>query len=80
LLGLNLLSEVSVHSSTVGAEDIVGSRQFVGVRRGVLRPERIVLISPKVRRVIDTGKLKGCEIEVAHLVSGDGDYRHVQAR
>lgn len=68
LLGLNLLSEVSVRSSTVGEEYIVGSRQFVGVRRGLLRPERAILISPKVWRLIDSGKLKGCEIEVAHLV------------
>lgn len=73
LLGLNLLSEVSVRSSSVGDEDIVGSRQFVGARRGLLRPERIVLISPKVRRLIASGKLNGCEIEVAHLVAGSGD-------
>jgi hypothetical protein len=68
LLGLNLLSEVSVRSSTVGEEDIVGSRQFVDNRRGLLRPERTILISPKVRRLIGSEKLKGCEIEVAHLV------------
>jgi hypothetical protein len=68
LLGLNLLSEVSVRSSTVGEEDIVRSRQFVGIRRRLLRPEQAILISPKVRRLIDSGKLKGCEIEVVHLV------------
>lgn len=68
LLGLNLLSEVSVRSSTVGEEDLVGSRQFIGVRRGLLRPERIILISPKFQRLIDSEKLNGCEIEVAHQV------------
>jgi len=68
LLGLNLVSEVSVRSSSIGEGDFVGSREFIGVRRGLLRPERIVLISPKVQRLIDSEKLKGCEIEVAHLV------------
>ena len=68
LLGLNLLSEVSVRSSTVGEDDIVGSREFFRDRRGLLRPERAILISPKVRRLIDSRKLKGCEIEVVHLV------------
>jgi hypothetical protein len=72
LLGLNLLSETFAKSSTVGDADVVASHQFVGIRRGLLRPERIILISPKVRRVIDSLQLKGCEIEVAHLVGDNG--------
>jgi len=68
LIGLNLLSEVSIKSTSRGNADIISSRQFVGVRRGLLRPERIILVSPKVRRLIESEKLKGVEIEVAHLV------------
>lgn len=68
LIGLNLLSELSISSATVGESDIVASRQFMGVRRGLLRPERVILISPKLWRLIDSERLKGCEIEVAHLV------------
>jgi hypothetical protein len=68
LLGLNLLSELSISSASVDGSDIVASRQFIGVRRGVLRPERVLLLSPKLRRLINSEKLKGCEIEVAHLV------------
>lgn len=68
VLGLNLLSEVSVRSSTVTEHDIIASRQFVGTRRGLLRPERIILVSQKIRRLIASEGLKGCEIEVAHLV------------
>jgi len=68
LMGLSLLSEVSVRSLTVGNNDIVASRQFVGVRRGLLRPERIVLVSAKVQQLIASEKLRGCEIELAHLV------------
>jgi hypothetical protein len=66
-IGLNLLSEVSVAATSRGQADIVATRQFVGVRRGLLRPERIILISQKVRQLIEAEKLKGCEIEVAHL-------------
>jgi hypothetical protein len=68
LLGLNLLSELSIIAATVGESDIVASRQFIGVRRGLLRPERVILVSPKLWRLIDSERLKGCEVEVAHLV------------
>ncbi|MEY2493794.1 MAG: hypothetical protein QOJ45_286 [Verrucomicrobiota bacterium] len=68
LLGLNLLSEVSIKSDSRGDADIICSRQFIGVRRGLLRPERAILVSPKVRRLIESEKLKGVKIEVAHLV------------
>lgn len=66
-IGLNLLSEVSIDTPSRGQADIVATRHFVGVRRGLLRPERIILISQKVRQLIVAEKLKGCEIEVAHL-------------
>lgn len=68
LIGLNLLSEVSVKAATRGAADIVCTRQFIGARRGLLRPERIILISPKVWLRLESEKLKGWEVDVAHLV------------
>jgi hypothetical protein len=68
LVGPNLLSELSVYSSTVDDLDFVATRQFVGVRRGVLRPERLVLVSQKVRRLITEANLSGCEMEAANLV------------
>lgn len=66
--GLNLLSEVSIAAGSRGAADVIASRQLVGVRRGYLRPERLLLASPKVRQLITSEKLKGCELEIAHLV------------
>jgi len=51
-----------------GKSDIVASRQFIGVRRGLLRPERVILVSPKLRRLVAAERLTGCELEVAHLV------------
>jgi hypothetical protein len=68
LIGLNLLSELSIRSTTRGTNDIICTRQFIGTRRGLLRPERIILISPKVRRLLESNNLKGYGIEVTHLV------------
>lgn len=68
LIGLNLLSEVSVRSGTCVDADIVCTRQFVGCRRGLLRPERVILISPRAWRLFDAERLRGVRFEVAHLV------------
>jgi hypothetical protein len=67
LLGLARLSEVWISRMSYTGFDIVASSQFVGTRRGLLRPERFLLVSPKLQKVIETQKLKGCKIEVAHL-------------
>lgn len=68
LIGLARLSEVSISRSSYNGSDIVASRQFAGTRRGLLRPERFLLVSPKLRQVIKEAKLTGCEFEVAHFV------------
>lgn len=68
LIGLARLSEVSISHASYNGFDIVASRQFVGTRRGLLRPERFLLVSPKLRQVIKDEKLTGCEFEVAHFV------------
>lgn len=68
LIGLNLLSEVSISAASRGDADIVCSRQFIGVRRGLLRPRRVMLISPKFWKLIESESLKDVDIEVAHLV------------
>jgi hypothetical protein len=69
LAGLNLLSEVSISSGTRGDADVVSTKQFVGCRRGLLRPSRVVLISPKVRSVLVSSKAKGWRADVAHVVA-----------
>ncbi len=74
LIGLNLLSEVSISVASRGEADIVCSRQFIGTRHvvgpqaGLLRPRRVILISPKFREFLESEKIKGVVIEVAHLV------------
>jgi hypothetical protein len=68
LIGLARLSEVWISRSSYTGTDIVASSQFIGIRRGLLRPERFLLISPKLQQLIENERLKGCKIEVAHLV------------
>lgn len=65
LIGLNLLSEVSVSAASRGDVDIVCSRQFIGLRQ---RSRRAMLISQKFRNLLESEKIKGVNIEVAHLV------------
>jgi len=68
LIGLARLSEVWISRSSSDGSDIITSHQFVGVRRGLLRPERFLLVSPKLRRAIEGERLRGCRFEVAYLV------------
>ena len=67
VLGLNLLSEVTVSAASVNAFDVFESQQYVGVRRGLLRPERLLFVRPSVRSMILRDGLRGWTFEVAHL-------------
>ena len=68
LLGLNLLSELSIDAKSLDHADIVCSRQFIGVRRGLLRPARAILVSPKFLALIESARLRSVNIDVAYLV------------
>lgn len=68
LIGLARLSELSIRRATYNGSDIVATLQFAGTRRGLLRPERFILASPKLRQVIIDNKLTGCEFEVVHML------------
>jgi hypothetical protein len=68
VIGLSLISEVWVHVPEVGAGDILHSRQLVGTRRGLLRPEPRLLVTPRVREMVTAHGLKGWQFEVAHTV------------
>jgi hypothetical protein len=64
VLGLNLISVLTARID--GQEvDIRSSKKFIGARRGLLRPARIVLISPRLAELIRVHKISGCELEVA---------------
>lgn len=68
LLGLRRLTEFFVSRSDWDGSDIAQTKEFVGVRMGVLRPHRIYLASQKVRRLVAENNVKGIEFEIAHLV------------
>jgi len=68
VLGLNLLSEVYIASSSRGQADIFLTDEFIGARRGLLRPVRLILASPKVREIVRSEKLTGVAVEVAHVM------------
>lgn len=62
LLGLNLLSEITI-ASNASDEDLFASKGFVGVRRGLLRPERPMFASQRLYRALESARLKGCSWE-----------------
>jgi hypothetical protein len=68
VLGLNRLSELSVAGSLRDA-DLAATTQFVGVRRGLLRPEPMLVASQRFRELVQQAPLSGFVVEVAHVVS-----------
>jgi hypothetical protein len=71
VIGLNLLSAVSIRAASRGTTDILATRQFTGTRRGLLRPRRAILLAPRVWRLIQSARLTGFSVEVAHQVPWD---------
>jgi hypothetical protein len=67
LIALNLLSEVSALANSQDRPDIFNSRQFAGVRRGLVRPSRITFISQRFRKLLIQEHNKGCKVDVAHI-------------
>jgi hypothetical protein len=65
---LNRLSELSVAGSLRDA-DLAATTQFVGVRRGLLRPEPMLVGSQRFRELVQQAPLNGFVVEVAHVVS-----------
>ena len=67
-IGLNLLSEAYVlNSPTVSENDFLVSKQKIGVKRGLLRPEPIYFCSQAFRRMVEKERLSGFEFEVANI-------------
>jgi hypothetical protein len=70
LLGLNLISELFVDIKDAGVSPekhcVVATTQFVGVRRGLLRPRPLVVVSQATWRLMVAHRIKGFRVEVAH--------------
>jgi len=68
LIGLNLLSEPYVLNNKIIREyDIFKSKQYIGVRRGLLHPEPIYFCSTAFMKMIEDEKINGFEFEIAHI-------------
>lgn len=67
-IGLNLLSEAYVASSpSMNEYDFFSSKQKIGVKRGLLRPEPLYLCSQVFREMVEEEKLSGFEFEIANI-------------
>lgn len=67
-IGLNLLSEACVlNKALINDYDLLVSKQKIGVKRGLLRPEPIYFCSPAFREMIKEEKLSGFEFEIANI-------------
>lgn len=70
--GLSVLSEVWIRTKSYDGTDLVETKERVGVRRGLLRPQPLVLVSPSAWRAIEGARLKGFAVEVAYLSDEGG--------
>jgi hypothetical protein len=70
--GLNILSEAYVSSDAWDGSDFVESLEFIGSPPSesipVPRYKRLMFISPRVRRFFIEHKIRGWEVEIAHLI------------
>lgn len=70
VLGLRRLSELTVLQSSLTEVDLQATRGAVGIRAGVLRPERILVLSKRLRDAFTQRGLKGLDFEVVRVARG----------
>jgi hypothetical protein len=64
-IGPARLSELHVLRETWDGRDFAQARQLVGVRRGLLNPARLTLVSQRAFRALRDAGLRGFRAEVA---------------
>jgi len=68
LIGLNLLSEPYVlDTPSINAYDFFVSKQMLGTKQGLLRPEPLYLCSSSFKKMVEKEKLTGFDFEIAHI-------------
>jgi hypothetical protein len=67
VIGLGILSEITVTRPGSVISDWNITAQKTGYRRGLLRPRSSILISPKLRNLMVQENIKGFKTEIAHL-------------
>lgn len=66
--GINMLSELFLDHNSWDGSDVVRTADLVGIRRGLLVPAPRLLVSQRLGRRLRDQKMKGFEVEVAHLI------------
>ncbi len=67
IAGAFLLSELTVKRSDWDNNDIARTKEMIGRRGGIIRPFPLLLISPRLWRMLEQEKIRGYEAEVAYL-------------
>lgn len=68
LIGSRLISEPYIlNSPSVNNYDFFSSKQKLGAKQGLLRPEPLYLCSQAFREMVEEEKLSGFEFEIAHI-------------
>jgi hypothetical protein len=65
VLGLRVLSEVHVSRASLDGNDWACTRQRVGLRQGLFRPQPLMLISQRLYRLLSEMKVRRFDVEVA---------------
>jgi hypothetical protein len=68
VLGLNVLSELWIKPETWDGSDIMMTSEMIGVRRGLLIPEPLVLISARLYNLMKENNIKGYNVELVRGV------------
>jgi hypothetical protein len=69
VVGLNLLSQVTVQGEAWKGADFLHSRELVGARRGLFNPQPLLFVSPRLRGLLLRNAVKGWSSEVANVSS-----------
>ena len=68
--GINLLSELRVDASALTGADVMLTTQYVGVRAGLLRPRRLIVLSAAAFRALAAAGPGSWRVEVVHVDQG----------
>jgi hypothetical protein len=69
VVGLNLLSQVTVQGEAWKSADFLHSRELVGARRGLFNPQPLLFVSPRLRGLFLENAVKGWSSEVTEVSS-----------
>jgi hypothetical protein len=68
VIGRQPTTELWINRLSWSGNDIARTQEYVGLKRGLLRPDPMLLITPRFFRLLRNEGIKGWKFEVAHLV------------